>query len=610
MERIKKLNIEQLLSQDRYIIPIYQRNYAWGDSQIQDLLTDIINAYKRKREQNCHYYIGSLVVYLRSDGAFEVIDGQQRLTTFTLIKAYLVKAGLAQDFKPNISFEYRDDSNKALNNPQDASEYFKDAISSIQKHFKELTDKDNQSEVIKYLLQNVQVIRTEVPPKTNLNHYFEIMNTRGEQLEKHEVLKARLMSLLNELESKNKKALSKAAFANIWNACCDMSRYVVLGFDSKIRGSIFGAKWQQLKPSDFDEIAKNFKQTAKKDDAAKSMLDIISKAQTSTKNESKEKNSSERFNSVIDFPNFLLHVLRIFFEDDLNKAREIQLDEKMLLDSFDIKNFKLNDIKNFSYLLLKCRYLFDRYVIKIDTSRADDDHWSLLTIHPDKNSGYSYKNSFGKDQSKIVMLLSMFHVSHPSRIYKNWLYAVLRWLCKNNISDEKYTHFLEDLSDRYYFMHYGKGADFFELITEKKLKISATSISDEILNQGTNVPNFIFNRLDYLLWKNKMGEYKNFRFTFRSSVEHFYPQNPINGEKLKDVLNNFGNLCLISRSMNSKFSNNMPEAKINISSTEQILSLKLSIMMDNKNWCNGKWDKDSILKHCENMLKILNQKAT
>ena len=46
-------------------------------------------------------------------------------------------------------------------------------------------------------------------------------------------------------------------------------------------------------------------------------------------------------------------------------------------------------------------------------------------------------------QKKAVMLLSMFHVSNPSRIYKNWLYAVLRWLFDNrdDIEQSDYINF-------------------------------------------------------------------------------------------------------------------------------------------------------------------------
>lgn len=51
-------------------------------------------------------------------------------------------------------------------------------------------------------LDNVQLIRIQVPSKIDLNHYFEIMNTRGEQLEFHEIAKAKLLSPLSSIEDK------------------------------------------------------------------------------------------------------------------------------------------------------------------------------------------------------------------------------------------------------------------------------------------------------------------------------------------------------------------------------------------------------------------------
>ena len=58
-----------------------------------------------------------------------------------------------------------------------------------------------------YLFSHVQIIKVEVPPDTDLNHYFEIMNNRGEQLEKHEILKAQMMSVLNTITDENASRL-------------------------------------------------------------------------------------------------------------------------------------------------------------------------------------------------------------------------------------------------------------------------------------------------------------------------------------------------------------------------------------------------------------------
>ena len=63
-----------------YKIPIYQRNYAWGHDEIYALIKDVYDSLEKPV-----YYIGTLVTYKRDDNIYEVIDGQQRLTTIYII---------------------------------------------------------------------------------------------------------------------------------------------------------------------------------------------------------------------------------------------------------------------------------------------------------------------------------------------------------------------------------------------------------------------------------------------------------------------------------------------------------------------------------------------
>ena len=98
MEKLDK-TISEIWESD-YIIPLYQRNYAWGETQITRLLQDIHEAMRKKQTSN--YYIGSLVVLERPDGLFEVIDGQQRLTTLHLLCKTLESLQ-----KPHLSYESR-----------------------------------------------------------------------------------------------------------------------------------------------------------------------------------------------------------------------------------------------------------------------------------------------------------------------------------------------------------------------------------------------------------------------------------------------------------------------------------------------------------------------
>ena len=66
-----------------YVVPDYQREYVWDEdpkkSQVDQLLFDIEEAYEHNF--NKQYFIGSIVVY-KNGTTLEVIDGQQRLTTF------------------------------------------------------------------------------------------------------------------------------------------------------------------------------------------------------------------------------------------------------------------------------------------------------------------------------------------------------------------------------------------------------------------------------------------------------------------------------------------------------------------------------------------------
>ena len=82
-------NIKEILGNEFYIIPRYQRNYAWGKAEISQLIKDIDEFFPKENNEKKSYYLGSLVCFKREDGSFELIDGQQRHTTITLINLVL-----------------------------------------------------------------------------------------------------------------------------------------------------------------------------------------------------------------------------------------------------------------------------------------------------------------------------------------------------------------------------------------------------------------------------------------------------------------------------------------------------------------------------------------
>lgn len=661
---IARLSIKELFDgQDKYIIPIYQRNYAWDIEEVNQLLDDI------KKHDGDNYYLGALTVKKRADNVFEVIDGQQRLTTL-----FLILSVLNHPFKLNLSFEHRQNSSDELNIIKKQGELNGDSQSQIVKVYNYLIKNKDSLFIIKdgnaddywqTIWKNVQIMQVELSNNADLNQYFERMNNRGEQLEQHEVIKAKLMSKLKDDND-------RAVFSAIWNACSDMSRYAVSSFEPKLRDALFfpndkkdesgkkldeGEYFSFYQLDEFDKLLGKYKT----DETSQEIIESVSaiSAEKPTLNnilqgkavfsdsDGNQKDDGERFTSIIDFPNFLAQVLYLFLKDNHEISDDIhRLDAGNLNSQFEksgLYNSQVK-IKKFTVHLLNIRLLFDRYVIKHDGIESKDD-WRIYTYKWDGKRN-DFRNTFDKENTKIIMLQTMFHYSFPAKNYKYWLFAYLKWLndesklqlkdCPKTgkaviLSADENIKFLEKLCDKFYFNRFyndGKGDDYFDLIYKDRIEEKISNC--DFLNKGTAVENFIFNRLDYILWKKQakwcwrndenfktgvdLSKFlKDFKFTARNSVEHYYPQNPVNGKKLSvnddengKIINSFGNLCLINHSQNSSLNNRMPDEKKsgykdNVGRHRPV-SIKQMLMMTYKDWNEG-----SIKEHSEKMIRLLNQ---
>ena len=71
-----------------YVVPEYQREYVWGDTEVEQLLSDIGEAFQTGKQKD--YFIGSTVVCPNAE-SFELVDGQQRMTTFFILLCVLRK---------------------------------------------------------------------------------------------------------------------------------------------------------------------------------------------------------------------------------------------------------------------------------------------------------------------------------------------------------------------------------------------------------------------------------------------------------------------------------------------------------------------------------------
>ncbi|MEY2343793.1 hypothetical protein I3679_004175 [Proteus mirabilis] len=306
-----------------------------------------------------------------------------------------------------------------------------------------------------------------MPKDTDLNHYFEVMNNRGEQLEKHEVVKARLMSVLNEITDPYEREQSIQLLGKVWDATANMERYVQYGFNLDERHNIFGKDdWGQFKPTCYADLATSIcEATTQKSENTQTISLTLNEILAKPPQSSSSADimfTPERFNSVINFSNFLLHVLRVLTKQD------IALDDKRLLEQFDAYlkengSNKINAVKDFVFALLKCKYLFDQYIIKREFSDGKD-RWSLKKLHFYNAKSQSYINTFGGSEEQdnedgfeginrqILMLLSALHVSTPTLAYKHWLNGALFHLfAMDEITPRLYLQKLEYLSRQFVY---------------------------------------------------------------------------------------------------------------------------------------------------------------
>jgi len=587
------LSVNRLLNEDIYAIPLYQRNFALTYDEIEQLLNDVADAFQENRDN--YYYIGTLVVNKEND-IFKIIDGQQRTTALNLIALALKhEFGFDRLKAVNLTFPARKKSNKNIKDlfaKQEISEGDENELTRGYRHAKDALKKvleerrlDPQS-FVDYLFDYVIIFRSILPEDLDLNLYFERFNSRGEQLESHEILKAQMMSKFGTDQEMAQK------FARIWDACAEFGKPVASQFkmrrkradDFQERERIFG--WHFTNYS-FHNIYNDidFHQNERR-----KLSDILGK-KINEKNIEVEKDFGD-YTTIIDFPTFLLHVLAIA---EGKKTDEIQLDDKKLLALFDIKNKDKAWVIEFSEFLLRIKHIFDNYIVRnsnTDSSSRNKDEWFLqkgtyYEYQPNGKAKEHYiveerftKNTFSDSEinQNIILLQSMFAVTFTANRDSRWLYEILQFLF-NHIEELNQTEFASLFKD------------FLEKMAVRYAK-ERLFTEDKTIKKYGSIPVYAFNFVDYVLWKNREElkkdydiEFKDFKFAYRRSIEHWYPQNP-NGHDGEsqlpaEFLHSFGNLCIITDSQNSRFGNSYPEAKLEQWEREGIFprqSLKLQMM--------------------------------
>lgn len=235
----KGRTIRELLSAKRYSIDYYQREYKWETKQISELIDDLTNKFlesfdpRHERsavEKYGHYFLGSIILSDK-EGEKLIIDGQQRLTSLTLLLIYLhhhiadandkrLIADLifSQKFGKksfNIDVIDRKDCMEALLNkkPFDGDDH-SESVTNILNRYRDIEDQFSQLpesltgkgllHFVDWLIENVHLVEITAYSDEDAYTIFETMNDRGLSLTPTDMLKGYLLAKVTDSDARNK----------------------------------------------------------------------------------------------------------------------------------------------------------------------------------------------------------------------------------------------------------------------------------------------------------------------------------------------------------------------------------------------------------------------
>ena len=240
MQDVAQLRIEaahkkiaEVFSKDyAFTIPPYQRPYAWETTQVEELLADLSDAMGPESRSDGFYFLGSIVL-VKTHGSPDsrVVDGQQRLTTLTILFSVIrdltedpvkqasretyIKQVANEDegipealrlqlrqkdqayFEKHIQTRGATDNLPATAGQSGAKARIIENAATIRAKLLEMGE-DKRSELLRFLLQNCYLVVVEVPTQTAARRIFTVLNARGMDLSATDILKAELLERAGE----------------------------------------------------------------------------------------------------------------------------------------------------------------------------------------------------------------------------------------------------------------------------------------------------------------------------------------------------------------------------------------------------------------------------
>lgn len=251
-------SIENIFQRNSYVIPDYQRPYTWDKDQCQTLWDDIMIFYTKSHDdKDKNYFLGSITLFpctnednQVANDKWEVIDGQQRLMTLSLLmKAFYREfpkyeglkeslftkdsvTGHIEPTQPRLESKVLEEDQKIfyaiITSTENNKEHEKSNMTQNYKFFiKQIEGFRTNSEIdeteekfqkiLRVLLERVQLLRIECESMDDAIQLFQTINDRGTPLDDADIFKARLAEKARDEDNKNNSQKCRNEFQAAWN---------------------------------------------------------------------------------------------------------------------------------------------------------------------------------------------------------------------------------------------------------------------------------------------------------------------------------------------------------------------------------------------------------
>ena len=427
--------LNKIFSVDYYFqIPYYQRPYAWTDKETGELLDDIREAEANNRESP--YFLGSIVLEKKEgQNLADVIDGQQRLTTLTILFCVLRELSENKNFKSAFNNCIREEGNPLT----DESDHFRLCVRDNDKEFfekhvqkegaienfvkihnienftdsqrcmyenskylwKELKAKD-QSEresLAKFLMQYCYLVVVSASNRKSAHRIFSVLNTRGLDLLPTDILKADIIGNLPKDERESyteiwediEERLGRENFRDLFThiRMIHMKKKVQEALEEEFRESVIGKASPERLISFMDDTLKPMANAYR----------IVSEAKYQSSSEAEKVNAYLKYLNRIDNKDWIPPAICFFdkHEDNQDALLKFICDLERLAYTLFVLRKNVNErITRYARIIQAIQSGEDLYREDLDDGK--------LTLQLSENEKTEMKEKLGEDIYKVKLV--------------------------------------------------------------------------------------------------------------------------------------------------------------------------------------------------------------